>query len=98
MNKYIVWYLLALGFVIIIIAFSFFIAFYGQQPFYKPVHRFLFNHSHRYFTVNDINRIQSWMTFDYINKVFRLPTSYLESFLHISDSHYPNMLISQYAS
>ena len=41
--------------------------------------------------------IQSWMTFNYINKVFKLPTNYLKNTLNISDSRYPNIPLEDYA-
>jgi len=41
--------------------------------------------------------IESWMTFAYINYIFGLPANYLSSSLHIQDSRYPNLEISQYA-
>jgi hypothetical protein len=43
------------------------------------------------------NSIQSWMTFDYINVVFGLNPSYLQSKLAIMDKHYPNIRIDTYA-
>ncbi len=41
--------------------------------------------------------IQSWMTFDYLNKVFHLPKTYLQTNLNIQDARYPNISIRQYA-
>jgi hypothetical protein len=43
------------------------------------------------------SQIQSWMTFRYINYVFRLPENYLSKTLNISDTYYPNLVISTYA-
>ena len=45
----------------------------------------------------DIDSVMPWMTFQYINVVFRLPSNYLKDTLHISNSKYPNMSISKYA-
>lgn len=45
-------------------------------------------------TVSDI---QPWMTFDYVNVVFKLPPAYLKQSLNITDPHYPNLQISRYA-
>ncbi len=44
------------------------------------------------------SQIQDWMTFRYINSVFRLPPQYLSQTLKISDSYYPNLVISTYAA
>jgi hypothetical protein len=52
---------------------------------------------HRPINVNDINTVQSWMTFDYINKVFKLPPDYLKNTLGVSDNRYPNETIGHYA-
>ncbi len=52
---------------------------------------------HGPFTVNDLGIIQGWMTFDYVNKLFGLPSNYLKSNLNISDPHYPRLLIYRYA-
>jgi len=40
--------------------------------------------------------IESWMTFDYVDKVFGLPESYLKESLAISDARYPRMTIHSY--
>lgn len=48
-------------------------------------------------TATDVNLIRSWMTFDYINHIFGLPSSYLQSSMHISESAYPNLTVSSYA-
>jgi len=37
--------------------------------------------------------IQTWMTFDYLNKAFKLPPDYLKLKLNITDSRYPNLSI-----
>ena len=41
--------------------------------------------------------IESWMTFDYLDKIFSMPPEYLKSKLSISDSQYPRMTIHSYA-
>ena len=43
------------------------------------------------------SEIQPWMTFGYIDFVFRLPPGYLENALHISAKQYPNIQIAHYA-
>lgn len=71
--------------------------FYKPFYLYRPAHRFWSTHSHRTLGVNNVNIIQSWMTFSYINKVFKLPTNYLKNTLNISDSRYPNIPLEDYA-
>lgn len=41
-------------------------------------------------------RIMPWMTFEYVNAVFRLPSDYLRSKLGIDDERYPRMDIRSY--
>ena len=45
----------------------------------------------------DINDIDTWMTFDYINTIFKLPKDYLRTALSIQDPSYPNLHIGKYA-
>jgi len=40
--------------------------------------------------------IQSWMTFSYLNFVFKLPKDYLRTTLNINTSKYPNISIQKY--
>ncbi len=44
-----------------------------------------------------IDSIEPWMTFDYINVVFKLPQNYLKNILGINDSQYPNIRLDTYA-
>ena len=46
---------------------------------------------------SDIGVIRSWMTFNYINRLFSLPADYLKSKLNITDLHYPQLTIYGYA-
>ena len=46
---------------------------------------------------NQINGINTWMTFDYINVVFKLPPDYLKDRLAITDPRYPNIRIDRCA-
>ena len=46
---------------------------------------------------SQINGINTWMTFDYVNVVFKLPPNYLKDGLAITDSRYPNIRIDRYA-
>ena len=41
--------------------------------------------------------IRGWMTFRYINHVFKLPPDYLQNELHIATSTYLNISIEQFA-
>ena len=47
--------------------------------------------------VTDVSLIQSWMTYDYISHVYRLPPDYLKTTLSIADLRYPRVTISQSA-
>lgn len=89
-------YFLILGgsIMILILALVFF---YKPIYLYRPAHRFWLSHLHRTLTINDTNSIRSWMTFDYINKAFKLPVDYLKNTLNISDSRYPNIALEDYA-
>ncbi len=42
--------------------------------------------------------IQPWMTFEYVNRVFKLPPEYLKARLSIKDRHYPRLQINHYAN
>jgi hypothetical protein len=45
-----------------------------------------------------VANIRDWMTFDYLNKAFRLPPAFLKASLEIRDARYPGLSIRQYAS
>ncbi len=53
---------------------------------------------HQPLTLEDVPMIQSWMTFDYLNRVFGLPAYYLAAVLEINDENYPNLVIQHYVS
>lgn len=57
-----------------------------------------FVQKHGPLNASEVSVIRSWMTFDYINRLFDLPKDYLKNQLQISDSHYPNLTISAYGS
>jgi hypothetical protein len=62
----------------------------------KPLSlRYYINNYHR--REVSVADISSWMTFDYINKVFKLPPAYLKQALQINDAKYPVLTIGQYA-
>lgn len=45
----------------------------------------------------DSGAIASWMTFDYLNIVFKLPPDYLKNELNITDARYPRLTIKRLA-
>lgn len=45
----------------------------------------------------DIDTIEAWMTFDYINHAFVLPPACLESALAVTDVRYPRITIARFA-
>jgi hypothetical protein len=45
----------------------------------------------------EVADIDTWMTFEYINTVFKLPTEYLKNTLGIVDTQYPKIHIGKYA-
>lgn len=49
---------------------------------------------HRPITISDI---RAWMTFDYLNVIFKLDPLYLKNTLAITNSKYPNISIGAYA-
>lgn len=54
------------------------------------------HHAKKYHPIK-INSIEPWMTFSYINIVFKINPDYLKNALVISDSRYPNIRIDTYA-
>lgn len=97
MDKHIKW-IIVIFIAIIIVAAVFYVSFSHRPSYlYRPIRRFFSNHIHRPINANDISTVQSWMTFDYINKVFKVPSDYLKNSLGISDSSYPNETIGHYA-
>ena len=46
----------------------------------------------------EISQIQSWMTFDYLNRNFNLPVDYLKKSLSITDTAYPKMTLRRAAT
>jgi hypothetical protein len=49
-------------------------------------------------TAADVNYIDYWMTFRYINIIFKLPDDYLKNYLNITDKIYPNISLGKYTS
>jgi hypothetical protein len=46
---------------------------------------------------NEVTTISEWMTFDFINHVFVLPSDYLKNDLQITNAKYPNISLREYA-
>ncbi len=57
-----------------------------------------FLHNHGPLGAADISYVHSWMTFDYVNRLFALPPDYLKTKLAITDARYPQLTVSSYAS
>jgi len=47
-------------------------------------------------STKDVELIDVWMTFRYINFLFNIPESYLKDTLHIKDTRYPNISLSRF--
>ena len=56
----------------------------------------ILNRNHSSLSVENVDMIDTWMTFDYINMIFKLPPEYLKNSLDIVDSHYPNLSLNKY--
>lgn len=56
------------------------------------------NHGHPIHLPTNLNpnSINNWMTFDYLNVVFKLPPDYLKNNLKINDPRYPNISLNHY--
>jgi hypothetical protein len=50
-------------------------------------------HPPRQATEADIERLQPWMTFAFVNKIFNLPPEFLKESLYITNEKYPNLTI-----
>ena len=57
------------------------------------IHAMLTAH-HGVLTASDVSVIQSWMTFDYVNHLFGLPSSTLKNDLGITNVHYPHLTLA----
>ena len=52
--------------------------------------------NHAPLTSTNINLIDTWMTFSYINLIFKLPSNYFKDNLNILDKRYPNISLRGY--
>jgi hypothetical protein len=48
-------------------------------------------------TAADVDIVRPWMTFNYVNTLFRVPPDYLQMQLQITDATYPKITIGGYA-
>ncbi len=62
---------------------------------YKGIHRD--GLSIRKMVKSHSSDIRPWMTFEYVNTVFNIPSSFLEQNLSINDTRYPKLVISNFA-
>lgn len=46
----------------------------------------------------EVSSVDSWMTFSYLERAFRLPPGYLAERLPAIDPHYPRLTIKKYAA
>ena len=45
----------------------------------------------------EVSIIQSWMTFDYIEHLFAVPSTTIKAGMNITDTHYPHLTLGSYA-
>lgn len=46
--------------------------------------------------ISDVEYIENWMTFKYINSIFNVPENYIKDKLNINDKRYPNIPLWRY--
>jgi hypothetical protein len=49
-------------------------------------------------TAQNADLIEDWMTFDYINHLFKIPADYFKTTLSITNARYPRLTIAHFAS
>ena len=52
---------------------------------------------HHTLSIQDLSLIESWMTFDYISTVFRVPVAIIKTRLNIDDPRFPRTTLHRYA-
>jgi hypothetical protein len=67
------------------------------QQYRQGALRSRYHHSQSTQAPMNVSIIEPWMTFNYLNIVFKLPPHYLENSLSITESRYPNIRIDYYA-
>lgn len=79
------------------------IAFLGAHMYvlrsagHYPWNEFSKEHRRDLIKEKDVSYISKWMTFDYINRIYNLPDSYLKDIFSIQDARYPFLTIAKYA-
>jgi hypothetical protein len=63
---------------------------------YKTRIQAIISKNHTPLTIENTSLIDTWMTFRYINLIFKLPPDYLKGNLNISDKRYPNISLGGY--
>ena len=63
---------------------------------YKSNIASIISKNHSNLSIKDVSMIDTWMTFGYINTIFKLPSDYLKTSLNINDNHYPNLSLNKY--
>lgn len=91
------WHILFIIVAVFLIIVAAFLIPYNLRSLYSPLHGLWMSHYHRALTAGDVNTVQPWMTFDYVNKVFKLPASYLKNTFQITGSRYPYMTFGAFA-
>lgn len=88
----------------VLVAFFLFLCFLLVRQYDRLARRELMNtlrsrisSLHRPLSASDASLIRSWMTFDYINTTFKIPSDIIKSSLSITDARYPRISLSKYA-
>lgn len=69
----------------------------GVFAAHRPISDLLLKNKATHTTsVKDVEYIDTWMTFKYINFIFNIPESYLKDTLQIDDVRYPNLPVGRY--
>ena len=99
--RYLKYALIILGFLLLVLVVFFYLEYRSlrRAQIINARELFLtgFIHDHGPLGANEAVLIRSWMTFDYINKIFKLPPDYLKTQLQIKDVRYPLLSLSSYA-
>jgi len=71
-------------------------SYYNTITSYKNKINDILTKNHKPLSAKDVGLIDTWMTFKYINLIYKLPADYLKASLAISDARYPNMSLNSY--
>jgi hypothetical protein len=93
-SNYLKYVIIALVIILVVLGIFF------VREYYNARHAQILDDIHRGvpLTASDVDIVRPWMTFDYINKIFNIPPSYLKNDLLISDPYYPHTSLSSYAT